>query len=167
MVFQYKNQEYEVKIIKKDNKNTYVRIRDNQVVVTTSYFTSEKKIKKLLEENQKAIGKMIDRASKRVQEKNLFCLFGKPYDVIYGDFDRNITVEEGKIWVVSEQVLIKWLDRFVHTTFFNHLQYWHLEFEEDIPIPSLKIRRMKTRWGVCNPRRKTVTLNSELLRYDL
>lgn len=167
MIFQYKDQKYEVEIIKKDNKNTYVRIRDNKIIVTTNYFTSERKIKALLEENKKEINKMIERAEKKDQNKELFLLFGKPYDVIYGDFDRDITVEEGKIWVVNEQILLKWLDKFVHTTFYNHLKYWYAEFEERIPDPYLKIRKMKTRWGVCNTKKETVTLNVELLRYDI
>ena len=39
--------------------------------------------------------------------------------------------------------------------------------EESIPKPNLKIRKMKTRWGVCNIENHNVTLNSELYRYDI
>mgnify|MGYP003300122201 FL=1 len=45
--------------------------------------------------------------------------------------------------------------------------YWYDSFEESMPIPSLKIRRMKTRWGVCNTKKHSITLNLELYRYDL
>ena len=38
-------------------------------------------------------------------------------------------------------------------------------FEENIPYPNLKIRKMKTRWGVCNRKNNNVTLNSELIKY--
>ena len=167
MVFQYKNKDYAVEVIKKDNKNTYVRVRDDKVYVTTNYFVSERKISKLLNENRKAIEKMIDRAEVRAEKRDLFLLFGKYYDIVYGDFERQITVEEGKIWVVSEKVLCKWLEQFIHTTFYNHLMYWYDEFEGKIPYPILKIRKMKTRWGVCNTKNHNVTLNFELFRYDI
>lgn len=167
MVFKYKDNEYEVEIIKKNNKNTYVRVRDNKIYVTTNYFTSNRTIETLLKENEDAIGKMIDRAIKREKSKELFLLFGTYYEVIYGDFDRQIEINESTIKVISEEILCKWLDQYIHTTFYNHLMQWYETFEESIPIPSLKIRKMKTRWGVCNIRKKLVTLNLELFRYDM
>ena len=168
MVFRYKDVDYAVDIIRKDNKNTYVRVKEERVVVTTGYFTSDRKIKGLLDENQKAIGKMIERARVvRSQRKDLFLLFGKYYQIEYGDYDHQITVEDGHIWVVSEEILVKWLEQYIHTTFYHHLKDWYERFEEDIPDPNLKIRKMKTRWGVCNTRNHNVTLNFELFRYDM
>ena len=167
MEFIYKDKNYEVEIIKKNNKNTYVRVRDNKVYVTTNYFTSNRTISKLLKNNYQAIGKMIDQTEKREKQKELFLLFGKNYDIIYGDFNKQITVEEGHIYVINDKVLSKWLEQYIHTTFYDHLMYWYNNFEESIPIPNLKIRKMKTRWGVCNTKNNNVTLNFELFRYDI
>ena len=75
MEFIYKDKSYEVIIIKKNNKNTYVRVRDNKIYVTTNYFTTNKSIDKLLKENYSAIGKMIDRSIKREEKKEIFSLF--------------------------------------------------------------------------------------------
>lgn len=167
MVFSYKDKNYEVEIIKKNNKNTYVRVRDGKIYVTTNYFTCNKSIEKLLKDNDKAIGKMIERAEKRAKNRELFLLFGKYYDIIYGEFEKQIIFEEECIKVVSEKVLCKWLDKYIQATYYNHLMYWYDQFEEEIPIPKLKIRKMKTRWGVCNTRNNNVTLNFELFRYDI
>lgn len=167
MEFIYKDKSYEVIIIKKNNKNTYVRVRDNKIYVTTNYFATNRSIDKLLKEHYSAIGRMIDRSIKREEKKELFLLFGKFYKIIYTDLVEKIELEDETIRVINEETLCKWLDQFIHTTFYNHLMHWYDNFEESIPIPTLKIRKMKTRWGVCNTRTKTITLNLELFRYDM
>ena len=55
----------------------------------------------------------------------------------------------------------------MQTIFSERLKYNYDLFEENIPFPSLRIRKMKTRWGVCNVKTKTVTLNSLLLKYEI
>jgi predicted metal-dependent hydrolase len=39
-------------------------------------------------------------------------------------------------------------------------------FEENIPYPLLKIRKMTSRWGVCNRKNNSITLNLELIKWD-
>ena len=167
MIFNYNDKEYEVEIIRKNNKNTYVRVRDNKIYVTTSYFVSNGKIKRLLDENRYEIGNMIDRAKVREHRKELFIVFGKYYNVIYGDFERDLILEEDTIKVKNQEVLYKWIDNLVKSTFYNRLMSKFDNFEEDIPIPTLKIKPMKSRWGVCNTKTKCITLNLDLFRYDI
>ena len=50
--------------------------------------------------------------------------------------------------------------------FTEHYDYWYQQFEEPIHKPKLKLRKMKTRWGVCNRRDDSITLNTRLLEYD-
>ncbi len=51
--------------------------------------------------------------------------------------------------------------------FSERLEYNYDLFDEKIPFPKLKIRKMKTRWGVCNKRDNSVTLNAKLIKYSL
>ena len=41
------------------------------------------------------------------------------------------------------------------------------KFKENIKSPILKIRNMKSRWGVYNRRNHTITLNSKLIECDV
>ena len=41
------------------------------------------------------------------------------------------------------------------------------KFYENIKSPILKIRTMKTRWGVYNRKNHTITLNSKLIEFDI
>ena len=38
---------------------------------------------------------------------------------------------------------------------------------DDLPKFTLRVRKMKTRWGVCNKSSMTVTLNTELITKDV
>ena len=40
-------------------------------------------------------------------------------------------------------------------------------FMEKIPVPNLKIRKMTSRWGVCNIKNYNVTLNYQLSKYNI
>mgnify|MGYP003571584986 CR=1 FL=1 len=56
MKYKIDNIEYDVIIIKKNNKNTYLRVKeDMKIYITTSRFTTKIYIKKLLDNNKDAI----------------------------------------------------------------------------------------------------------------
>ena len=58
---------FDIEIIKKiTTKNTYIRVNDDlKIIVTTNKFTSDKAIKKVIEENIKSIEKMILNKEKK------------------------------------------------------------------------------------------------------
>ena len=166
MTFKYQNQEYNVLVVRKNNKNTYIRIKNDTVYITTNYFTSNFRIKKLIEDNQKSIEKMLIRAKKRQLLDDKFLLFGSEYHIIY-DNKSNLTIKDNTIYAKDEKHLNTWLNKYLKETYQKHLDYWYSKFSENIPTPNLKIRKMKTRWGVNNLSRHTITLNRELIKYDI
>ena len=160
----FQGMEYPIQIIRKNNKNTYIRVRDNRIIVTTNYMVSLKKIEKLINDNREFIDKALDKSIKKKEDIS-FKLFGKCYDIVYGLPE--VEIDNGKIYAKDEKTLNKFLSKYIYNIYEDRLKYWYNLFEEDIPSPNLKIRKMTSRWGVCNIKNKNVTLNLELSKYDM
>jgi len=165
MQIEIDNKIYDVEIIKKNNRNTYVRVKNGKIVVTTNYLCSKNSIVKLIMDNKNSIIKMINKDSKKQEKNEEFYYFGKKYNVIYGFSD--IDIVDDKIYVYDEKSLDKYINKKIKEIYQDRLNYWYSVFEEDIPIPNLKIRKMTSRWGVCNIRNHNVTLNYQLYKYDI
>lgn len=162
-----KYRDYDIVIIKKRIKNTYIRVKDKKIVVTTNYLTPNLYINKLIKDNYKSIDKMILSVEKRQEKNDKFYLFGGSYEVFFDSAVMDVVIDEGRIIVNSQKQLDIYVDLLIKDTFSKRLEYWYNKFEESIPVPNLKIRKMKSRWGVCNTRNCNVTLNYYLYRYDL
>lgn len=158
-------EDYKIEIIKKNNKNIYIRVKGGKVIITCNYFTSQRKIDKLIKDNYSSILKMIEKDKKKEEKNNELYLFGKKYDCIFGF--KELEIKEDKIYILNEKELEKYIDKSIKKNFKERLEYWYENFEEIIPIPNLKIRKMTTRWGVCNLKNNNVTLNYNLYKYDL
>ena len=159
------NKIYDIEITRKNNRNTYVRVKNGKIVVTTNYLTNKNSILKLINDNSDSIIKMIDKDLKKIEKNDNFYYFGKKYDVIYGFKD--IDISDDKIYVLDKKNLDKYINKNILDIFSNRLNYWYNVFEEKIPVPNLKIRKMTSRWGVCNIRNHNVTLNYNLFKYDM
>lgn len=159
--------EYEVILVKKNNKNTYIRVKeDGKIYITTNYLVSKNYIKQLLDNNYQAIKKMIERNNIKQEKNKSFYFLGKKYDIIIvPTFEIDIT--EDKIFVKSEDYLNKWLKKQIEKIYKERLDYIYNLYQEKIPYPKLRIRKMSTRWGVCNSSNNVVTLNSELIKYGI
>jgi len=160
MEFLIENKLYNVKIIRKNNKKTYIRLNENEIIVTTNYFVTNKKIKKLLEEN---INFLIKRAK---TFKKGFYLMGKEYEVIYDEKINKTYIDDNKIITKNEKSLLKFESEKVKEIFSNRLILNYNKFSENIPFPSLRVRKMKSKWGVCNIKNINITLNYNLINYD-
>ena len=156
---------YDVEIIKKNNRNTYIRVKDGKIVVTTNHFVSNASIMKLINNNIQSINKMINIDNKKQDKKDNFYYFGKQYDVIYGFND--IEIDNDKVYAPNKTKLDKFILEDIRRIYQSRLNYWYSVFEEKIPVPNLKIRKMTSRWGVCNIKSHNVTLNYELSKYDI
>ncbi len=167
MKFEYNNNEYDIVIEKKKtNKNTYIRVKnDLTIYVTTSIFASTKDITKLIEENSSSIVRMINSQLKKKDSNDGFFYLGKKYDPIYVEYC-DISFGDTKVFLNKNLDIDKWYKKQAKSIFKERLDYNYNNFSENIPYPDLKIRKMTTRWGVCNTKLKTVTLNLELIKRE-
>ena len=166
MKYEVNNKLYDVEITKKNNKNTYIRVKDNKICVTTSYFVTNSYIKNLLDNNYDFLVKALEKEELKKEKNENFYYLGKIYNIIVVP-TMDIEISDDIIFVKSYDYLNKWLKKQMTNLFKERLDYWYNIFEENIPVPNLKIRKMTTRWGVCNRKNNNVTLNSELIKYDI
>ena len=160
---------YEVIIEKKNNKNLYIRItEDLRIRVTCPFFYTKSMINKILNKNIKSITRMINNQIKtnkgNLKEEN--CLLGKSINICYKDVKKALF--DGNILIISDDnMLNKWYKEKAYELFKIYLDEAYNVFDEKIPYPILKIRKMKTRWGVCNRKDNSVTLNLSLIKKDV
>lgn len=162
------NQTVKVIVTKKmANKNTYLRVKEDlNLYITTSYFMSDKKIKEIITENINSIIKMYEKQIKKQDFQNNFYYLGKKYDVVKIN-SKEVIFGDGKLFIPNDLNIDKWLKKEASKLFQERLDYWYSNFDRKIPYPSLTIRKMTSRWGVCNSKLNRVTLNLELMKKDI
>ena len=106
-----------------------------------------------------------------IEEKNKkkkdFYFLGRKYDIIIIPTIDEVTLKEDTILIKSDKSFEQWLINNIKTIFKNRLDYCYNLFTEDIVYPNLRIRKMTSRWGVCNRKTLTITLNSNLINYNI
>lgn len=161
------NKIYNVEIIYKNNKNMYLRIKDDlKIVVTAPLRISEKKIQKFVESNIDYISKVITQKEKVLAKKqDKFQYLGKLYDICYIN-ERKIFLGEEKALIGKNVNIDNWYKKNATEVFENYYNSCFQNFKEAKYKPILKIRKMKGKWGVCNITNKTITLNLELIKLN-
>ena len=158
----------EVVITKKiGNKNTYLRIKnDLKLYVTTNSFVSDHRVRQIINENMNSIIKMYDKQINKIEDVSAFFYLGKKYDKIMTT-GKEINLGDTKAFIGKEAIIEKWYKKQAEVIFKEHLDYWYNNFSYKIPYPNLTIRKMTSRWGVCNSKLVRVTLNLELIKKDI
>ncbi len=168
MKFTFDDKTYDIVIErKKTTRNTYIRVKnDLTILVTTNKFTTNGFISSLIEENYEKIVKMITVQEKKQENNKGFFYLGKQYDIVYVDDDSVISFGSTKAFFSKDFDIDKWYKKQAKSIFLEHFNEQYNKFSKKIPYPSLKIRKMSSRWGVCNINLKTITLNLELIKRD-
>ena len=167
MTFRIEDTLIPVVIKRKSNKNVYMRFQeDDTLLVTCNSFVSLKKIENILEENRSSLEKMWNHHQKKQAKEEQFFYLGKPYEVVFEENRNHIELDQHTIFCPNERSLELFYKRECQRIFESEVKRI-LPYFDNIPPFALRIRKMKTRWGVNNLSSHSITLNSELLKKDL
>lgn len=156
-----------VKVIYKNNKNMYFRFDENAVlVVTCPKHTLDDEIVRLIHKNEQSLLKMYEKAIERKEYNSEFWLLGKKYNVVYNNSLEDVQINGEFIYSKDEKMLNKYIDEEMQRVFNEEVDICKMCFN-NLPEFKLKTRFMKTRWGVCNRKDKTITLNTELIKKEI
>lgn len=167
MKFKLNDYIIEYEIIRKNNKNLYFRIDENcKLVITAPRFITDVEVKNLITKNSSAILKMYEEALIRSERNKLFWYLGKSYKVIFDNRVNEINFDGDTITCHDEEVLNDFYLKECERVFNEEIEVCKKCFSK-LPNFTLKLRKMRTRWGVCNTKNYTITLNTELLKKEI
>ncbi len=154
-------------IVKKNIKNMYFRIDENSnLLITVNRFVSDNEIRKIIAEKKDVILKMYSHKIKELDNNAYFTYLGNKYNVLYDSKLKQVYLEGNEVYTKDDKMLDKFYLKKSLEIFENRINAKKVNFS-NLPIFSIKIRKMKTRWGVCNTKDKIITLNTELLKKDM
>lgn len=153
-----------VEVEKKHNRNMYFRFKDPYTLhVTCPYLVTNSQILKYIKNNYDSLRKMHLKAINDSESEEYFCFQGKRYIRVFDERYDKVTFDEEYVYAKDEKSLDKFIKKYTKEYFELEVDYIK-SFFSGIPEFKLRIRKMTTRWGVCNRSLKIVTLNSELIK---
>lgn len=159
------DKEYDLVITYKNNKNMYLRVKEDlKIHITCNKYVSNTLISKFVLDNKDMILENIKRyENKQITNANYLIYQGKKYEIVYITKNQ-IIFTNNKVFINRSFNKDNFYKKQAKLIYLQRVNNIYNQIEEDIPYPALKIRNMKTRWGVCNVKTKTITLNLELIK---
>lgn len=161
------DKEYDLVITYKNNKNMYLRVKDDlKIHITCNKYVSNALISKFVLDNKDMILENIQKYENKQKVNEDYLVYqGKKYEIVYITKEQ-IIFTNNKVFINRSFNKDKFYKQKAKVIYLERLNNIYNKIEEDIPYPALKIRNMKTRWGVCNVKTKVITLNLELIKMD-
>lgn len=163
------NEEIEIVVTKKKNKNIYFRIKEDlKLYITCPIYMKEKELLSLIEKNKEALEKMYLKQRKKVLPPNKEMYLGEEYKIVYDESKEDMVIDKvNKIFYIKDEIDLKnYLMQECDRVFKEEVDKCRQCFRK-LPDFTLKKRTMRTRWGVCNRRNYTITLNTELIKKEI
>lgn len=158
------NEEFEIIVNRKRIKNLYLRVKEeNKIEVSANFYTTNKEILKIINDNKAFIIKANNKLKANKLKPNKIMYLGDELSLIESD---KTFIDNNYIYAKSEEDAINYIYSLCYDVFKVRLERITNMFD-NLPKFTLRVRKMKTRWGVCNKSSMTVTLNTELITKDV
>ena len=150
---------------RKSIKNIYFKWDKDFLVVTCNNYLSQNEIERIIKKNSDSLLKLKERTPISDLKPNEMYFLGDKYEVQYDGISKTY-ITGNKIISKDEKTLEKFLYAQCNIVFNSRLEQIKPLFSY-LPSFKLRVRKMSTRWGVCNQKSMTVTLNFELIKKDV
>lgn len=153
-------------IIKRKNiKNIYFKWIGEDLLVTCNFRTSIYQIDRMIKKNAKSLERLKKRTPVSDLKDNEIYYLGEKYILEFDGVSKPY-IEGNKIVCKDHDELNKFIAKQCEIVFNNRLERLRVQFDS-LPEFKLRVRKMTSRWGVCNKSSMTITLNSELIKKDI
>lgn len=173
-----------VEIVRRRGRNLYLHIeRDGSLRVTCSRLVSEKQIASFLKEREEWVFQKraqilagMDATMVSLKKNTLFWWGEEKQIGIHPGTRNSLVVGEKAVFTLknmSQEDMDKAFARAASAEMMEQIHAMRERYDEGIcrkngmPVPSITLRKMKSRWGVCNIRTMHITVNSQLIHYPL
>ncbi len=154
-------------IVRKKNKNLYFRFNEDlTLVITAPLYISVKEIEKLIAQNEESLWRMYSKMEERVKDDDKFKYLGNKYYIVIDETKEQVFLEGKNVYTPSTEALDSFLNREMLRVFNEEMEIAKKCFR-NLPEFTLRTRKMKTRWGVNDTKKKIITLNTELIKRDI
>ena len=100
---------YNVIIERKNNKNLYIRVKEDlNIYVTTNYFTPKSEIIKILDNNAGYLKKMIEKRMIEQEKSDHIYYLGEKYDLVFSNVFKDVEIDCEKIYAKDQKTFDKW-----------------------------------------------------------
>lgn len=167
-------------LLTKQVKNINLRIQPTgEIVVSANPFVPQKKIDAFVQDKISWImehqQRVLEKQMKIFVSKSHFVLFGKTLKVKITNgkynqvhYDKDIMYVQLKNEEDYEKALEQFSLKLCKDVFQDIAGLMHKKLDDyQLPFPTIKIRKMKTRWGSCIPAKQQITLNQNLIHYPI
>lgn len=163
MVIKYKD--YTVKIIRKNNKHTYLYVLPSmELEVRTNYKTSLKEIEVFLEECDDFIENKLAKIKKTAEK---FYYLGVGYDLILDSNYDVVIIKDNKIYARDIETLKQWFYNQANDILWERfLINYNKMLGEKIPYPRIRINKLQRSYGLCYPRKGLITLGVQIIHFN-